>query len=227
MVVCTVLSNGCSSALQSMNSSPRLVDRERLWPLPPDPVIEPCCAVRGPELILRATMPSRIDLKSSRKMVSDAHLNTSANRQYGLMPLLAVTRAALTATSVSRKTIDKNMQSNMIPKRVLILTSAMMLYPYVFLIASMSLYVVKIHHGSRTKASQGLMRTLASDPRELKYEKFDQASATQNGCTQSSEMMKRRDPHRGRKGRILSQETTLCRKYDIKRSVAVAERYQP
>jgi len=40
-------------------------------------------------------------------------------------------------------------------------------------------------------------------------------------------MMKKRDPQSGRKGRILSHETTLWRKYDMKSRVAVALRYQP
>lgn len=40
-------------------------------------------------------------------------------------------------------------------------------------------------------------------------------------------MMNNREPHLGRKGRILSQATMLWRKYETKSSVAVAERYQP
>lgn len=133
------------------------------------------------ELNLRATISSRTDLKSSRKMVSDAHLNTSANLQYGLIPLLVVSLAALTTTSVTRKTIENAMQSNMMPKRVLIRIKAHSLKPYVFLIELTSFHVVKIHHGSRTRASHGRVRTFASDPNELKYVKLDQASATQKG----------------------------------------------
>lgn len=93
----------------------------------------------------------------------------------------------------------------------------------------MSLQVVKIHHGSLTSASQGRVRRLTLEPvlSWLKYAKLDHASATQKGCTQSSEMMKRREPHSGKKGRILSQATTLCRKYEMKRRVAVADRYHP
>lgn len=92
---------------------------------------------------------------------------------------------------------------------------------------SMSFHVVKIHHGSRSSASHGRVRTLASDPKELKYAKFDHASVIQNGCTQISEMMKKRDPQSGRNGRIFNHDTTLWRKYDMKRRVAVADRYQP
>jgi hypothetical protein len=105
--------SGGSRVLHSMNSSLREVERERLWG--PLPGIELRRIESPTELNLRATISSRTDLKSSRKIVSDAHLNTSANRQYGLIPLLAVTFAALTAMSVSRKTMDKIMHANMTP----------------------------------------------------------------------------------------------------------------
>jgi hypothetical protein len=143
------------------------------------------------ELNFLATISSRTDLKSSRNIVSDAHLNTSANRQYGFIPLFALSLAALMTTSVSKKTMDNAMQSNMIPKRLLICTSARSLKLYVFLIELTSFHVVNIHHGSRRSASKGRVRTFALDPRELKYAKFDHASATQKGWTQSSEMIKK------------------------------------
>jgi hypothetical protein len=213
-----------------MKSSPRWAECDRLRPPPSlceERATDPRCPLVVEMLNLRATISSRTDLKSSRKTVSDAHLKTRANLQYGLMPLLAEIFAALITMSVDRKTIENAMQSNMIPKRVLIRTSAHRLYPYVFLIAATSFQVVKIHHGSRSSASHGRVRTLTSEPSELKYEKLDQASAIQKGWTQRSEMMKTREPHKGRNGRIFNHETTLWRKYDMKRRVAVVDRYQP
>jgi len=103
-----------------MNSSLREVERELFGRLMP--VIERRRPESSPEVNLRATISSRTDLKSSRKMVSDAHLKTRANRQYGLMPLLAVTFAALTATSVSRKTMESIMHASMTPNLLLIPT---------------------------------------------------------------------------------------------------------
>jgi len=161
---------GFSRVLHSMNSGPWEVERERerLWALRPGPAMDPRCTTSFEELNLCATMSSRTCLKSSKKIVSDAHLKTSANRQYGLIPLLAVTLAALTAMSVTRKTMDNSIQSNMTPNLLLIRTKDHTLKLYVFPIASISFQVVKIHQGSRTRASHGRMRTLTSDPSELK-----------------------------------------------------------
>jgi hypothetical protein len=53
------------------------------------------------------------------------------------------------------------------------------------------------------------MRSLSVEPRLLKYCQLDQVSRTQKGWTARREKMKRREPQRGRKGRILSQEITL------------------
>jgi hypothetical protein len=101
---------GFSSEALSMKSSPRPTDPEllRLW--------REALAEN-----LRAIILSRTDLKSSKKIVSLAHLNTRANLQYGLMPLLAVSFAALTTTSVSKNAIDMNMHNSMTPNRLFIL----------------------------------------------------------------------------------------------------------
>lgn len=157
----------------SRNSMPSRIDCFR-------PTLLPRCTVPSP-LNRRATMSSSTDLKSSKKIVSDAHLKTRANLQYGLIPEAAVTRKALTITSVRRKAIEVNMHTIITPKRVLILINVHNLKPYVFPIASISFHVVKIHQGSRTRASHGRIRILTSDPRLLKYSKFDHASAIQNG----------------------------------------------
>jgi hypothetical protein len=172
----------------------------------------PRCIESPMELNFCATMSSRTDLKSSRKIVSDAHLKTSARRQYGLIPLLGIVLWKLTTKSVTRNIIDSAIHVNMTPKRLLIHISVHTLNPYVFLIARTSFTVVKTHHGSRSNASQGRVRILALLPRLLKYSKLDQASTTQKGWTQTSEMINKREAHSGRKGRIFSHDTTLCRK---------------
>lgn len=115
----------------------------------------------GPHKLMRrraeSAMWSRTLLKSSRKIASDAHLNTRAScsqqvseilfypsllgvswgvgggeggptRQKGLMPL-CVDIVAVTATSVARNTMDRNMQRSMIPNRGLVLTSPIKVYP--------------------------------------------------------------------------------------------------
>jgi hypothetical protein len=132
MLVWTGLLKGSSSEVHSIKWSPRVSECDRLRPLPSrscERTADPRCTPLPAELNLRATMSSSTDLKSSRNMVSDAHLKTSANLQYGFMPLLAVSLAALTTTSVSRKAIDVTMQSIMMPNRVLIRINAHSLNP--------------------------------------------------------------------------------------------------
>ena len=118
--------------------------------------------------IFHARMLSSTDLKSSRKIVSDAHLKTRAKRQYGLIPESELFRNALMTTSVRRNAIEINMHASMTPKRGLILIRWRTLNIYVLEMISISFQVVKIHHGSRNRASQGRMRRLAEDPRLLK-----------------------------------------------------------
>lgn len=77
--------------------------------------------------------------------------------------------------------MEMNMHPSITPKRGFILMRSKTLNMYVFEMMSISFQVVKIHHGSRTRASQGRMRRLASEPRLLKYSKLDHVSATQNG----------------------------------------------
>lgn len=79
--------------------------------------------------------------------------------------------------------MEMNMHASITPNRELILTRSQTLNMYVLEMMSISFQVVKIHHGSRTRASQGRMRRLAVEPRLLKYSKLDQASATQKGWT--------------------------------------------
>jgi hypothetical protein len=145
MLLCIGSWIGSSRELHSMKSSPRLAECDALrlqLQLIGTGEIDLRNTPLSVELNLRATMLSSTDLKSSRKTVSDAHLKTRVNLQYGLMPLLVVSFAALTTTSMSRKAIENAMQSNMTPKRVLIPISTHKLNPYVFLIAATSLQVV-------------------------------------------------------------------------------------
>lgn len=82
------------------------------------------------------------------------------------MPLLADIFAALMAASVRTKMMERIMQASITLKRRLILINVHKLNVYVFLMALMSFQVVKIHHGSRTRASQGRVRRLTLDPVE-------------------------------------------------------------
>ena len=99
------------------------------------------------------------------------------------MPLLAVILAALTATSVSKKTMESSMHASMTPNLLLIRIKVQRLKAYVCLIAWISFHVVKIHQGSRSKASQGRVRRLILEPTLswLKYAKLDHASTNQKG----------------------------------------------